>query len=137
MLPRRLLDYEPWIPHTISKVKRRIREIETIVLWLEFADRIKKYKYLSSRKIYDVVAAQGLFKNETLMQVAMINRLPQYYISKIRGKVTCIQFLSYYGSRRQVCELLWRSSHRHRRMLVATYANVMCADTVICAGTLH
>jgi hypothetical protein len=76
MLPRRLKDYEPWIPHTISEVKRRIKEIETIVLWLEFAERIKKYKYLSSRKIYEVVAAQGLFKNEILSQVAMINRLP-------------------------------------------------------------
>jgi hypothetical protein len=137
MLPRALKDYEPWIPDSLSEIQGRIREIETVVLWMQFAEIIKSYKFLSSRKIYEVVAPQGLFTNEMLVQVAMINRLPQYYISKVRGKNTCIHFLSYYGSRRQVCELLWRSSHRHRRMLVASQQIHLGKHTLICAGTLH
>jgi len=98
---------------------------------MEFAEEIKRIKFVPYRKIYQVVLSKGIFTDEVLLEIAKISAAPCYTLHKITGKEPCLELLSYYGNRHQVAKLLWRSSFRHRKMLAASYPNMLNALTVI------
>ena len=66
-----------------------------------------------------------------MLEIAKINAAPLYTLHKITGKGLCLELLCYYGNRRQVTKLLWRSSFRHRKMLAASYPSMLDALTVM------
>jgi hypothetical protein len=67
-----------------------------------------------------------------MLEIAEMRRAwPQFTLKKIRGVWKCLELLSYYGNRRQVTKLLWRSSFRHRQILIAIELNMLKTHTVM------
>ena len=78
-----------------------------------------------------MLSSKGLFNDKIMLEIAKINAAPLYTLHKITGKGPCLKLLRYYGNRRQVAKLLWRSSFMHRKMLASSYPNMFYAFTVM------
>jgi hypothetical protein len=72
-MPEQLETYRAWIPHSAQEIEDRIKSIKTIVKLMEFAEVIKPIMFMSYRKIHEQLSSKGIFNNEIMNEIAMIN----------------------------------------------------------------
>ncbi len=51
-LPQLMETYGAWIPHTAQEIEDRVKMIKTIIKQMEFAEVIKRIKFMSQRNIH-------------------------------------------------------------------------------------
>ena len=47
-----------------------------------------------------MLSNKAIFNDETMLEIAKINDVPNHSLKKIIGKGVCLELLSYYGNRR-------------------------------------